>query len=270
MMDMSPVLFGLYKLAKYGLYPLTWILLILGLLIPLTWLQSSPRRLRWRPALAIAAFLILYILGAPFVANRLVGLIEEQAPPFDLTTSKRFDAIVVLGGGVSSQGTLRPTNELSPSSMQRTMCGADLYTKGFAPRIIFAGGDASIFGEGPQEGVEMQRLALRLGIPEEATIVEGRSRTTYENAVATKQILGASSVLMVTSAYHVPRAIGLFRKQGVDAIPYPCAYIARDRIEDGWNGDLFDLIPEVESLRRSTVAINELVGTLIYRISGKI
>ncbi len=269
-MDMSPFLYGLYKLAKYGLYPVSWVLCILGALVLLASPQPSPRRLRWEHALALAAFLILFILGAPLVADRLVGLLEEQAPPFDLTTSKRFDAIVVLGGGAASKGTLRPTNELSPSSMQRTMCGADLYAKGFAPRIIFAGGDAGVFGEGPQEGVEMQRLALRLGIPEEATAVEGRSRTTYENAVAAKQILGASSVLMVTSAYHVPRALRLFRKQGLDTTPYPCAYTTRDRIEAGWDGDLFDLIPEVGSLHKSTLAINELVGTLIYRISGKI
>mgnify|MGYP001602518540 CR=1 FL=1 len=269
-MDMSPLLYGLYKLAKYGLYPISWMLFILGALVLLASLQPSPRRLRWKHSLALAAFLILFILGAPLVADRLVGLIEEQAPPFDLATSKRFDAIVVLGGGVAGKGTLRPTNELSPASIQRTMCGADLYAKGFAPRIIFAGGDASIFGEGPQEGVEMQRLAMRLGIPEDATVVEGRSRTTYENAVATKQILGTSSVLIVTSAYHIPRALGLFRKQGLDTTPYPCTYIGRDRIEDGWDGNPFDLLPEVESLLRSTLAINELAGTLLYRISGKI
>lgn len=269
-MEMSPFLYGLYKLAKYGLYPLTWILLILGILIPLTSLQISPRRLRWIRSLVIAAFLILLVLGTPIVSRTLVGLIEAQAMPFDLTTAKSFDAIVVLGGGAAGKGTLRPANELSPSSTQRTICGADLYTQGFAPRIVFAGGDASIFGEGPQEGVEMKRLALRLGVPEEAAIVEGRSRTTYENAVETKRILGKGSILMVTSAYHVPRALRLFRKQGLNTTPYPCSYIVQDRIEDGWDIDLFGLIPEVEALHRSTLAINELAGMLFYRISGKL
>lgn len=269
-MDMSPFLYGLYKLAKYGLYPLTWILLILGLLIPLANLQPSRRRFCWIRSLVIVALIILLVFSNPFVANLLIGLVEEQAPPFDLTTSKRFEAIVVLGGGAASKGTLRPTNELSPSSMQRTICGAELYAKGFAPRIIFAGGNASVFGEGPQEGVEMQQLALRLGIPKAATAVEGRSRTTYENAVEVKRILGASPVLIVTSAYHVPRAMGLFLKQGMDVTPYPCSYIAQDRIEDGWDGDPFDLLPDIEALRRSTSAINELVGTVLYRIGGKL
>ncbi len=269
-MELSPFLYGLYKLVKYGLYPLTWILLILGIVILLTSLQPSPRRLRWIRSLVITAFLILLVFGTPIVATRLMGLIEEQAPPFDLATTKSFDAIVVLGGGAAGKGSLRPANELSPSSTQRTICGVDLYTKGFAPRIIFAGGDASIFGEAPQEGVEMQRLALQLGVPEEATIVEGRSRTTYENAVETKQIVGNGSILIVTSAYHIPRALSLFRKQGLDVTPYPCHYLTQDRIEDGWDGDPFDLIPDIESLRKSTMAVNELVGILVYRISGKL
>lgn len=269
-MEMSPFLYGLYKLVKYGIYPLSWVFLILGLLIPLTCAQPSPRRLRWVRALVITVFLTLWVFGTPLVAHWLMGLIEEQAPAFDVTTSKRFDAIVVLGGGASGKGTLRPSNELSSSSMQRTICGADLYARSLAPRIVFAGGDASIFGGGPQEGVEMQRLALRLDVPEDAIVVEDHSRTTYENAVETKRILGSSSILVVTDAYHVPRAVGLFRKQGFDVTPYPCTYLVRDRIEDGWDGDPFDLIPEVEALRRSTLAINELVGIALYRVSGKL
>lgn len=267
---MSPFLYGFYKLAKYGLYPLSWVLLILALLIPLTRLPPSPRKIFWIRAFVMGTFLLLFVSSMPIVASRLVGLIEEQAPPFDLTTAKRFDVIVVLGGGVAGKGTLRPVNELSPSSIQRTLCGAALYAKGFAPRILFAGGDASVFGEGPQEGVEMQRLALQLGIPENAILVETSSRTTYENAVATKRILGSSSILVVTSAYHVPRAIGLFRKQGMDATSFPCSYLVKDRVEDGLDIDLLDLLPEVNALRQSTLAINELVGIFFYWMSGKL
>jgi uncharacterized SAM-binding protein YcdF (DUF218 family) len=269
-MEMSPFVFGLYKLAKYVLYPLTWIVLILGSVALLTILQSSPRRLRWIRYLVIVALLLLVTFSTPIVAGTLVGLIEEQATPFDASSERRFDAIVVLGAGASGKGTLRPSDELSSNSMERTICGADLFKRGFASRIVFSGGDASIFGEGPQEGVEMKRLALQLGVPDEATIVEGRSRTTYENAVETRRIVGSGSILMVTSAHHVPRALGLFRKQGLNVTPYPCGYLVRDRIADGWDGDPFDLIPGVDSLRKSTLAINEFAGILVYRLSGKL
>lgn len=269
-MEMSPFLFGLYKLVKYGIYPLTWVLLFLVVLVLLVASPISPRRLRWIRYLAASSLFLVYILGSPVSSRLLLGLIEQQAPIFDSTTTKRFDAIVVLGGGVAGKGTLRLSDELSPASMERTICGADLFVRGFAPRIIFAGGDASIFGEGPKEGVEMKQLALRLGVPEEAIIVEERSRTTYENAVETKRIIGNGSILMVTSAFHIPRALGLFHRQGIDAVPYPCGYYIQDRLEDEIVSDPFDLLPEVDALRRTTLAINEIAGTLLYRATGKL
>jgi len=270
MMELSPFLYGLYKLLKYGIYPLSWLLVLLGLLAALVTSPISPRRLRWIQYLTASSLLLLFGLGTPITSRLLVGLLEQQAPAFDPATAKRFDAIVVLGGGAVGKGTLRPSNELSPASMARTICGATLFIQGFAPRMIFSGGDASIFGQGPQEGAEMKRLALQLGVPEAATIVEDRSRTTYENAVETRRILGRGSILIVTSAVHVPRALGLFRKQGLDTTPYPCGYWGRDRLEDGLFDNPFDFIPEVESFRRSTAAIAEFVGLWVYRLSGTI
>jgi uncharacterized SAM-binding protein YcdF (DUF218 family) len=269
-MELSSFWFGAYKLVKFSVYPLTWLFLTIGSLVVVSALPVSLRRFRWIRYLAASSLLIVYIFASPISSRLMLGLIEQQAPLFDSATTKRFDAIVVLGGGVAGKGTLRPSNELSPSSLERTICGADLFAHGFAPRIIFAGGDASIFGEGPKEGVEMKRLALRLGIPEAAIIVEDRSRTTYENAVETKRIMGNGSILMVTSASHVPRALGLFHKQGIDAVPYPCGYYVQDRPEDEIVSDPFDLLPEAEALRRSTLAINEIAGTLLYRAAGKL
>jgi uncharacterized SAM-binding protein YcdF (DUF218 family) len=269
-MELSPFLFGLYKLAKYAVYPTTWLLLLLGLLIGLAAGPLSPKRLQWIRRLAVSAALLVFIGANPLLAHTLVGLIEAQAPPFDGRTAKPFDAIVVLSAGAVSKGTLRPSDELSPFSIQRTVCGADLFHQGLAPHILFAGGDASIFGSGPEEGAVMKKLALRLGVPDEAALVENRSRTTYESAVETKRILGQASILLVTSAHHVPRALALFRKQGLETVASPCGYLTQDRPGDGWNDNSFYLLPDVEALRRSTLAINEIVGILLYRASGKL
>ena len=127
-----------------------------------------------------------------------------------------------------------------------------------------------VFGHGPKEAAEMKRLALRLGVPEEAIVVEDRSRTTYENAVEVKGILGHASILLVTSASHVPRAVALFRKQGLETTASPCGYLAKDRPWSGWDPDPFDLIPEIEALRKSTIAIAEVVGTIVYWTIGKL
>ena len=269
-MELSPFLFGLYKLLKFLIYPFTWLCLLVGALTLMVFLPVSPQRLRWVRLLSTSACLVTLILGSPIVAAILLGLIEQQAKPLDPSTARRFDAIVVLGGGVEAQGTLRPRTELTSSSTRRTICGSDLFQQGWAPRLLLTGGDASVFGKGPKESIEMKRLARRMGVPEEALLVETRSRTTYENAVETKRILNEASVLVVTSASHIPRAVALFRKQGLDATGYPCGYEVTNRPGNVRDIDPFDLIPRVEALSAATKAVNELIGTVVYWIVGKL
>ncbi len=269
-MDLSPFLFGLYKLVKHLIYPYTWLCLLLGALTLLAFLPPSPQRLRWIKILAASSSLIVFVLGLPLVGGTMLGLVEQQAGHFNPQTAQPFDAIVVLGGGVDDKGSLRPSVELDKHSIRRTICGADLFERGLAPRLVLTGGDASIFGEGPLEASELAKLARRLGVPEEAIILETRSRTTYENAVQTRRLLGEPSVVVVTSASHVSRAVALFRKQGMTVEGYACGYKIRDRPGDLGRLNLFDLIPSLSALGKSTTAISELVGTVVYWLVGKI
>ena len=75
----------------------------------------------------------------------------------------------------------------------------------------------------------MKRWALRLGVPESVIVVEEHSRTTYENALHTKAMLGSARILLVTAAYHMPRAVGLFEKQGFTVTPVTCGYESKHR-----------------------------------------
>jgi uncharacterized SAM-binding protein YcdF (DUF218 family) len=271
-MEMSPFFFGLYKLVKFALYPFTWLFLLTTVLMVLAFQRPTTSRLRWIRALVVTAFLVIFLLGNPIVARTLIGLIEQQALAFDgaRAPQSRFHAIVVLGGGIAGKGSLRPSDQLMALSMERTICGADLFMKGFAPRLLLTGGDITIFGQGPLEAVEMKKLALRLGVPEGAIVLDTESKVTYDNAAQTKRILGVSSVLVVTSASHIPRATALFRKQGLDVTGYPCGYLTKDRPGSGWDGNPFDLIPQTEALYRSTSAITEIIGMLVYRVIGKL
>ena len=234
-MELSPFWFGLYKLVKFAVYPYTWLCLATAALTMLAFLPASPVRLRWLRLLAVTALAIVWLPGAPLVSTIAAGSLESRTQSFDRMTTSRFDAVVVLGAGVMGKGSLRPADQLSGLSMQRTFCGADLFAEGRAPRLVLSGGDASIFGEGPKEAVEMKRLAIRLGVPEQAIVLDDRSRTTYENAAGTKRLLGQSSVLLVTSASHMPRAAALFRKQGFDVTPAACNYTVGDW-PDVWSG----------------------------------
>lgn len=268
-MEFSAFWFALYKLAKFAVYPYTWMVLLLGLLCVLLLSRVSPWRLLWIRVLTVVTLLLVWIIGSPLVAGFLTASLEEQYPPFNPATTQRFDTIVVLGGGVLPKGTLRPMDTLSSFSAERTMCGVDLFQRGLATRLLFSGGDAAVVGKGPEEARVMKQLAMRLGVPEDAILAETRSRTTYEGAVELSRMVGGNSVLLVTSAYHIPRALALFRKQGIITTPAPCGYSARNRT-DHVEVTLFDFLPSVHALESSTYAISEFVGIAVYRAAGKL
>ncbi len=269
-MELSPFWFGLYKLVKFVVYPYTWICALAGALVALTVLPPSPARRRGLRILAVTALAIIWLLGTPVVATIAGGLLEAWYPPFDRATASRFDAVVVLGGGVTGKGSLRPTDQLTGLSMQRTLCGVDRFAEGRAPRLVLSGGDATIFGVGPKEAMEMQRLAIRLGVPEAAILLDDQSRTTYENAVGVKRVLGQASILLVTSASHMPRATALFRGQGLEVTPSPCTYHVRDWPWFWSDLDLFDFIPRLEGFYESSAILTEVIGTITYWAAGKI
>jgi len=269
-MELSPFWFGLYKLVKYLVYPYTWLLLLLALLVLfLLWPQSARRLGRIR-LVALASFAVVYVLGSPLIAPQLIGPLEEQYPPFDATSQQHFDAIVVLGGGIYEKGSLRPSSMLNEASLARTVCGVDFFAQGIADRLVMSAGDTTIFGQGPEESVEMKRFAVRLGISPDAILIENHSRTTHENAIETKRLLGEQSILLVTSASHMPRAMAHFVRQGLNATAAPCGYKLTDRSDHFWRGQPFDLLPRADILIISGNAISEHVGMWVYQAAGKL
>jgi uncharacterized SAM-binding protein YcdF (DUF218 family) len=270
-MELTPFFFGLYKFVKYGLYPLTWVVLLLGVATVLALFPFSPRRLRWVRQLLMSSLLFLVTLSSPLIATPLIGLLESWYHPPQLAPTDRFDAIVVLAGGVDEKGSLRPTTEPSSLSRNRTTCGVNLYQQGYAPTLVLTGGDSRIFGMGPIEAVEMRRWAVRLGVPESATKIDTEARNTYENATGTKRLLGPASILLVSSASHLPRAVPVFTKQGFRVTPAPCEYVSQNLPQESWDDiDLFDILPNDTALQNTREAVSEIAGMVIYWLAGKL
>lgn len=270
-MELTAFSFGVYKLVKYALYPLTWVLLLLGSAALLALLPVSPRRTRWLRLLAVLSFCLLIIVASPIFTDLLFGLLESWHAPAAPPQPGSYDAIVVLAGGVLPAGSIRPTDELTDFSRHRTACGADLYIQGMAPRLLLSGGDALIGRRGPKEADVMKRWAMRLGVPEPAILLEDRSRTTYENAVETRRILGPASIILVSSASHMPRAVALFAKQGFRVVPFPCGFYTRSPLSEEWeNLTAFDFIPNAHALERLTQGVAEVAGLAVYWVIGKI
>ena len=270
-MELTPFFFGLYKFVKYGLYPLTWVVLLLGTATVLAFLPFSPTRLQWVRRLAISSLLLLVTISNPLIATLLMGSLESWYQPAHLLPSDRFDAIVVLGGGINEKGSLRPAAEPTSYSRNRVTCGVNLFQQGHAPTVVLTGGDARIFGTGPKEAVEMQRWAVRLGVPESATRIDTDARNTYENATGTKRLIGPASILLVSSASHLPRAVPVFTKQGFRVTPAPCDYISQNLPRESWNDiDLFDFMPSDVALQHNRDVVTELAGIVVYWLAGKL
>jgi len=267
-MDLSPFGYGLYKLAKYLVYPFTWLALLLGVLLLMLWRPRAGQRLLGPRLIVLALLLLAWLLGNPIVAGLLLGPLEAQYPPLASLQQRRAYAIVVLGGGVNEKGSLRPHSTPNAVSIERLLCGLDLFTRHVSDRLIFSAGDAKVIGEGPKEALEMKRLAVALGVPPEAIETEAQSRTTYESAVEMKRLVGTQPILLVTSASHIPRAMALFKKQGVVVTAAPCGYLMRNWPDQSWELP-FHLLPSVEAFERSTIAINERVGMWVYAFLGK-
>jgi uncharacterized SAM-binding protein YcdF (DUF218 family) len=142
-----------------------------------------------------------------------------------------------------------------------------------APKILLSGGRIDwldLSTSAPAD--EMADILMLMGIPEEALIREDRSLNTYENAVYSAEILREMDihrVLLVTSAMHMPRSVGLFQHQGIEVIPAPTDFkVTQNDRDAGWQSVLINLFPDVSNLNQTTAVIKEYIGILVYRIRG--
>jgi uncharacterized SAM-binding protein YcdF (DUF218 family) len=217
---------------------------------------------------------ILWICGTNYFSVSLVRSLEWQyLPPEELPTA---DMIVVLGGGSRSAEYPRQIVDLSGAA-DRTFYASWLYHQGVASEVLLTGGYIPWMGE--TEGSPAENMAFimdMLGVPEDALILEKESLNTYENAVNTKAILNAEGIdriILVTSASHMPRSVGLFEKQGFEVISAPTDYtVTQADWEQLWEPDLttqvFNLIPNAGNLDETTKALKEYIGILIYTLRG--
>lgn len=261
-------MFFLSKLLPLFVYPvgLSCLLMALGLV----WLWKSPQRASW--AIALALF-ILFFTSNPIVSDKFVSTLEWRYFPLDPVPTA--DAIVVLGGATAPASPPRPWVEVLQAG-DRILYGARLYNQKQAPKLILSGGRISWRGDsGPSEADDMKEFALAMGVPESAIVLEGDSLNTRQNAVNVKKILdeqSIKSVLLVTSAIHMPRSVAIFKKLGIDVIPAPTDYFVStdtfEHINATWQGRLLSVMPEAEAIARFTRALKEYVGFTIYRLRG--
>ncbi len=237
--------------------PLTWALL-LGAAAAVLHRRSQ---LAWIIAGAGAATLVAF--STEPVANGLLRSAERGA-----TSTYRpgvvYDAVVVPSGMVDSDASRTSGETELDAAADRIVRVFELLRTGRVRNAILSGGAARPL---PGEEPESDRLASKLaqwGISPERIAVDASSRNTRENAIESARLAHAHGwrrLLLVTSAAHVPRALGCFRAVGIEPDVLPVDRRATDGRNQGW-------LPRARALERSTFAIRELVGRVVYRIAG--
>jgi uncharacterized SAM-binding protein YcdF (DUF218 family) len=257
----------LSKLIPLLFYPLglSCVLLVLGMV----WFWKRPRLTK----LAIGLSLSLQLLmGNYWVSRALVQSLEFQ----NLTEGPlpQAAAIVVLGGGTLPASPPRPWVEVAEAG-DRVLYAAKLYREGKAPVVILSGGRVDWNGAGPPESKDMAEQIQIMGVPAQALLQDPTSNNTYENAVNVKKILQdrqiTGPILLVTSAMHMSRSLAIFRHLQISSIAAPTDFrttCTPDR--QGFGGFLLGLLPEAEQLHKTTLALKEYLGLLIYKLQGRL
>lgn len=216
-----------------------------------------------------SAIILIIVFSNGFFSNTLWRLLEYPWKRLDYSFIDSSDAIVVLsGGGISLTHPISKTIEWNDPD--RFLAGINLYKANKSKRLIFTGGINPLVSDLPPEGDIYMMEAIALGIPEKDLFSTYPVSNTFEEAKAINKLLNTeipasqNKIILVTSAFHMKRAKRVFERAGINVIPYPVDFKSK-KILSSLNNPL-TWIPQSSSLARSTYAIREIMGRIIYKI----
>ena len=206
------------------------------------------------------SLLILLISTNPFVGNYLAQKLESPYKPIPISSIDEKDAVVVLSGGLNKVGDKKySTYEFGDPD--RFFAGIDLIKQQKSDKLIFTAGQLPWTENWKPEGFILKDKAISLGVPGEILVTD-KVKNTYEESIAiTKLIPNNSSIILVTSAFHMQRSKYLFQKQGLNVIPYPVDFKSTNK-----KFTFLDLVPTVHALSNTSNFIRENIGRLYYKI----
>ena len=237
-------------------------LLILGALVGFAFARRRCGR-----ALAFACLAALLLIGVAPVGSALLAPLEDRfpAPPADLPPPYE---IIILGGAIDDEISAARGQTALDEGAARLTEAAILARRYPSARIVYTGGSASLLGHDSTEAEEGRSLLVALGVDAARVAIETRSRNTDENARFTAALVQPKpdqTWLIDTSAYHMPRAMGLFRKAGFAAIAFPVDYRTV-----GGAGPWRLNVNLPRGLRQFDLAVHEWIGLFAYRATGRI
>jgi len=257
----------LSKFLPLFFYPLglACILLIFALLLR--------KKERTRNILITISIGILWLSSTSLISINLARSLEwRYLPPKEVPSA---EVMIVLGGGTDASVYPRPGVEINGAG-DRVLYAARIYREGKAAHILLSGGEITWMNNTSSTPAdEMADILQSLGVPMDALWLENKSQNTHENAVFSKVILdekGIKKILLITSAMHMPRAVALFQKLGLEVIPLPVDYsVTQSNFSfnnQDWLGQVFGLLPSTGNLSATTNALKEYLGIFTYWLRG--
>lgn len=214
-----------------------------------------------RHALAWSGFTLLLLFSMPVVGDGLLRLLEGPPRREAAASFPDADAIMVLGGMVeyvpgASQGEWG-------EAADRFEAGVELYRAGRAPLLLFSAGRLPWQRHLPTEGSLLRERACRLGLPDSALALTGEAANTVDEARELQRMLApGSDVILVTSAFHMPRAKLLFQRAGFRVTACRVDFRSSPLKRRG----ILSFLPDADAMANSFLALRELLGLLWYSV----
>jgi len=234
-----------------------------GILIMIAAIGLIAWRRWWGRGLVVTSLLLLLLLSLSPVRDGLMHPLEFHYPALDATQVRSGDVIVVLGGGVNRHAPEYGGRDfLSKPALMRAAFALSLAKKSGAD--VWVSGGAPLHDDQQAEGKIMRRWMIENGLAPTHIHAENGSNNTWQNAALLRPLLAASSVqrvLLVTTAWHMPRAVWSFDQVGIVVVPAPCDYSSPPR-----SYTLLDWLPDAATFSDSALALHEYLGLFYYRL----
>ncbi|MBI5261590.1 MAG: YdcF family protein [Bradyrhizobium sp.] len=255
--------FALSKTIGIALLPVNFLieLGIIGLVLLATRFAALGRKL------VAAAIALLALIAFSPIGNWLLYPLEARFPAWDASRGAP-DGIIVLGGPIDADLSAVHHTPVVRSGADRIFAAAILARRYPNARVVFTGGSANLISNDAKEADYGGEILENLGVAKERITMERRSRNTHENAEFTKAMVApkpGERWLLVTSAYHMPRSVGLFRKAGFAVEAYPVDWRVGGR-EDVYEFNKYG----ADGLVRTDIGVREWLGLIAYRLAGRI
>ena len=205
--------------------------------------------------------IILILSSLPIISNKFIAYLEKDYQPIEISEIESADAIVVLSGMIKTIGDKENLKYEFSDSIDRFFTGLDLFNNNKSPILILTRGKIP-WSFGIAEGEYLKKLAIKYGIPEEKIILTEEVQNTDQEAKAIKKILNDNAkIILVTSAFHMPRAEKVFKAAEIKVVPFPV-----DFYNSKSKTTMMDFIPSAGSLFDTSHFVREMIGRLYYNL----